>query len=330
VKHRLYIDEVGNPDLGASADPNHRFLSLTGVALDLAYVDNTVFPALEALKRKFFGSHPDDPVVLHRKELVNKKPPFEALTDTNVETAFNAELLALFQNWDYTVLTVVIDKLEHQQRYRTWRFDPYHYCLTVMVERFVLWLCQRDAQGDVMSESRGGKEDRRLKDSFERVFEQGSDFVPPDQFRARLTSRQAQSQIQGQQYRRPSVGRPDGPRQFPRHACPPRGAALAGQLRWPDCRDPRGRQIPPQRRRHHRRLGEKMAALKKSAPKGAEGQGLPPPANWIGPSLAPFATRVNSPNPQQRDPPPLSLLNNFLYCPRRAALKAGGNGFSPL
>lgn len=190
MKYRLYIDEVGNPDLGASADPNHRFLSLTGVALDLAYVDNTVFPVLEALKRKFFGSHPDDPVVLHRKELVNKKPPFEALADTNVETAFNAELLALFQNWDYTVLTVVIDKLEHQQRYRTWRFDPYHYCLTVMVERYVLWLCQRDAQGDVMSESRGGKEDRRLKDSFERVFEQGSDFVPPEQFRARLTSRQ--------------------------------------------------------------------------------------------------------------------------------------------
>ena len=41
-----------------------------------------------------------------------------------------------------------------------------------------------------MAESRGGKEDRRLKDSFERVCEQGSDFVPPDQFAAQLTSRQ--------------------------------------------------------------------------------------------------------------------------------------------
>jgi hypothetical protein len=190
MKYRLYIDEVGNPDLGASADPNHRYLSLTGVILDLAYVDNVVFPALEALKRKFFGSHPDDPIVLHRKELVNKKPPFEALQDPAAEAAFNCELLALFQTWDYTVLTVVIDKLEHQQRYRTWRFDPYHYCLTVMVERYILWLRQRVAQGDVMSESRGGKEDRRLKDSFERVCQEGSDFVPPDQFQAHLTSRQ--------------------------------------------------------------------------------------------------------------------------------------------
>jgi hypothetical protein len=31
TKHRIYIDEVGNPDLESSDDPNHRFLSLTGV-----------------------------------------------------------------------------------------------------------------------------------------------------------------------------------------------------------------------------------------------------------------------------------------------------------
>jgi hypothetical protein len=29
MKYRLYIDEVGNPDLGASADPNHRYHSNT-------------------------------------------------------------------------------------------------------------------------------------------------------------------------------------------------------------------------------------------------------------------------------------------------------------
>lgn len=77
MKYRLYIDEVGNPDLNASQDPNHRYLSLTGVILELGYVDATVFPALEGLKRKYFGSHPDEPVILHRKELLNKKHPFE-------------------------------------------------------------------------------------------------------------------------------------------------------------------------------------------------------------------------------------------------------------
>jgi hypothetical protein len=190
MKYRLYIDEVGNSDMGASSDPNHRFLSLTGVIFELSYVDQTLFPELEAIKRKYFGAHADDPVILHRKELVNKKPPFEALRDAVVEAAFNTDLLELLRRLDFSVLTVVIDKLEHQQRYRTWRFDPYHYCLTVMVERFVLWLRAKTARGDVMAESRGGKEDIRLKASFERVCEQGSDFVPPDQFAAFLTSRQ--------------------------------------------------------------------------------------------------------------------------------------------
>ena len=73
------MDEVGNSDLGASHDPNHRYLSLTGVILELEYVAQAVFPALEDLKQRYFGSHPDDPVILHRKELVNKKPPFESL-----------------------------------------------------------------------------------------------------------------------------------------------------------------------------------------------------------------------------------------------------------
>ena len=81
TKLRLYVDEVGNPDLGHSDDPNHRFLSLTGVALDLRHVDEYVHPQLEALKQRYFGSHPDDPVILHRKEMVNAKGPFAVLKD---------------------------------------------------------------------------------------------------------------------------------------------------------------------------------------------------------------------------------------------------------
>ena len=190
LKYRMYVDEVGNSDLGASHDPNHRYLSLTGVILELGYVAREVFPALEGLKQRYFGSHPDDPVILHRKELVNKRPPFDTLLAPATEAAFNKDLLGLLARLNYTVITVVIDKLEHSERYAAWRFDPYHYCLTVLAERYVLWLQNHKAAGDVMAESRGGKEDRRLKDSFERAYEHGSDFVQPDAFASSLTSRQ--------------------------------------------------------------------------------------------------------------------------------------------
>ena len=64
MKYRIYIDEVGNPDLGSSDNPNHRFLSLTGVILELDYVQSILHPQMEKLKEKFFKSHPDEPIIL--------------------------------------------------------------------------------------------------------------------------------------------------------------------------------------------------------------------------------------------------------------------------
>ena len=49
-KFRMYIDEVGNSDLGSSDDPNHRFLSLTGVVVDLRYVSEVLYPQMEDLR----------------------------------------------------------------------------------------------------------------------------------------------------------------------------------------------------------------------------------------------------------------------------------------
>ena len=79
VKYRIYVDEVGNPDLESSDNPNHRYLSLTGVILELDYVQTTLHPQLEALKLKHFRPHPDEPIILHRKEMIHAVEPFAAL-----------------------------------------------------------------------------------------------------------------------------------------------------------------------------------------------------------------------------------------------------------
>jgi hypothetical protein len=58
----------------------------------------------------------------------------------------------------------------------------------VIVERYILWLEEREQKGDVMAESRGGKEDKRLKASFKGVYENGTEYVSAAQFSGRLTS----------------------------------------------------------------------------------------------------------------------------------------------
>ena len=189
-KYRVYIDEVGNSDLGSSDNPNHRFLSLTGVVLSLEHVKRVVHPQMEALKEHYFDYHPDEPMVLHRKELVNAVAPFDNLRNTTVRKNFDRDLLCLLKSWEYIVISVCLDKKKHKETYTTWCFDPYHYCLAVLLERYTLYLERVGASGDAMAESRGGREDRRLKASFHRLCTHGTQYLPGDLFRSRLTSSQ--------------------------------------------------------------------------------------------------------------------------------------------
>lgn len=188
MKYRIYIDEVGNSDLNSSTDDNHRYLCLTGVIMELEYVADKVQPQLETLKTEYFGSHPDEPIILHRKELVNKKPPFHALLDPELEQKFNEQFIALLKSWDFHVIGVVIDKQEHNQHYSTWKYDPYHYCQEILLERFRLFLNMNDAKGDVMIESRGGKEDMRLKKSFRQLMETGTRYLKAEELKLCMTS----------------------------------------------------------------------------------------------------------------------------------------------
>jgi hypothetical protein len=186
----MYVDEVGNPDLASSENPLHRFLSLTGVVIDLNYVSCVLHPEMEELKAKYFDYHPDDPVIFHRKELLNAKHPFEALRDPEIRSRFDDDLLDSLNKWQYIVISVCLDKKLHKDTYQVWRYDPYHYCLALLLERFTFFLEQREAKGDVIAESRGGKEDMRLKRSFSRLWDEGTQYLNPERFHEVFTSKQ--------------------------------------------------------------------------------------------------------------------------------------------
>ena len=121
MKYRMYVDEVGNPDLESSDNPLHRFLSLTGLIIDLHYVSRVLHPQMEQLKSKYFDSHPDDPVIFHRKELLNAKHPFEVLRDPETRSRFDGDILRFLNEWEYAVISVCLDKKSHKDTYRVWR-----------------------------------------------------------------------------------------------------------------------------------------------------------------------------------------------------------------
>ena len=88
---RLYIDEVGNDD---TKTPSERFLSLTGIITKLHGHNYVITPEIEQLKRDLFNHDPvSNPVVLHRKEIVRKEVPFEALQDGSVNAEWEKRIL---------------------------------------------------------------------------------------------------------------------------------------------------------------------------------------------------------------------------------------------
>jgi hypothetical protein len=187
-RYRLYIDESGDHAFHRLDEPAHRYLALLG-AWFREQDDYTHFAdELERLKRRFFGPRPDDPVILHRSDIINRKRAFGILCDSGVRSDFDAALIQLVQNATFRLVCVVIDKKSHSEKYTT-PFHPYHYCLAVMLDRYVSWLNSFSAQGDVMAESRGKEEDLQLKEAYKRVYESGTLWRNREQYQRALTSK---------------------------------------------------------------------------------------------------------------------------------------------
>jgi Protein of unknown function (DUF3800) len=185
---RLFIDEVGNSDLEGSADdPNVRYLSLTGIIIKRGAHDGAVTGSVTGLKQKHFA---DPGIVLHRREIIRREGVFAVLRAPFAQAAFDADLLNLFDRLPYLVHTVTMDKREHLERYSVWHFDPYHYCLRCLIERYVLWLNRNRLTGDVVAEPRFKKADKKLKSSFQTIYDHGTDNIPRNIVQRCLTSRE--------------------------------------------------------------------------------------------------------------------------------------------
>ena len=214
LNFRLYIDESGDhsygkkelrksqvatPEGSLDIDIEHyphleqdakRYLGLTGCIIEKDKYRSIFHQNFEALKQKHFPHNPDSPVIFHRDDIINKRKSFWRLRYPENETAFNKDFLCFINSMEYIVITVVIDKKAHIERYRESAFHPYHYCLAAMLERYCGFLNFIHAKGDIMAESRGGKEDNQLKEAYKHIYNNGTLFRPSNFFSNMLTSKE--------------------------------------------------------------------------------------------------------------------------------------------
>ncbi len=188
--HRMYIDESGDHTYSATGEDSKRYLGITGVIFNSQYYKDIFHPAFETFKQKHFPHSPDEPIVLHRKELINKSGPFRRLMDKEKEQSFNDDFLRLLVDFDYKIISVVIDKQAHIERYGELALHPYHFCLIALMDRYCGLLNFSNTKGDLLSESRGGHEDMQLKDAYKNVYESGTTFRKDEFFQKTLTSKE--------------------------------------------------------------------------------------------------------------------------------------------
>jgi hypothetical protein len=187
-KYRLYIDESGTHKYNNSEEIKERYLCLVGVIISSEHNQDFISPKWEEL-REIFTQDVDFPPTFHYVDVISKNNGFGKLSDEVIRNDFNAKYIDLLTNGDYVICCVVLDKKSHFERYGTSAMHPYHYCLNVLLERYVKFLSSKDAVGDVIAEVRGTKEDNLLRSEFSRFYENGTSFVESEIIKKRLTSK---------------------------------------------------------------------------------------------------------------------------------------------
>lgn len=187
--YRLYVDEVGTDSLTHLDKDKHRFLSLTGVAMKVSQARDVLEPNLNWIKANVFEHDPDNPIILHRKDILGLKGPFGLLRDDKRKALFNKAIMRIFESTDYRVITALIDKEWMIQQTHWSKTHPYHYLMEILVEKYVQFLERKRSIGDIMPESRQGK-DQLLQKAYDDVRAKGTDFVNKQRIAAWVRAKQ--------------------------------------------------------------------------------------------------------------------------------------------
>jgi hypothetical protein len=186
--YRLYVDEVGTDDLTHVDEDNHRFLSLTGVAVLITTARDDLTEKFNWIKARVFDHDPDLPLIFHRSDIVQRKRAFGVLNDEAKRALFDEALQRAMSRTQYVVITALIDKMGMMNQPRWQNQHPYHYLMEILVEKYTQFLERQNSTGDLMPEGRKGKKDRALQAAFEKVLREGTYYVSSSRMNARISS----------------------------------------------------------------------------------------------------------------------------------------------
>ena len=163
----VYVDESGDHGL-VSIDRTYPLFVLAFCIFHKRTYIETVVPALQRFKFKHFGH---DMVVLHEHEIRKAEGAFKFLFNKDRRNEFMADLSAIIEAAEFTLIASVIHKDQLKGRVDD-ATNLYHVALRLGLEavhQFLVAQEQQDRTTYVVCEARGHKEDKDLELEFRRV-----------------------------------------------------------------------------------------------------------------------------------------------------------------
>lgn len=181
---QMFLDETGDHGL-THIDPNFPLFLLCGCLFSdaaLAEFDEE----MKKLKMKYWST---TNVILHSREIRKCDGPFQILFDLSLKEHFYADLNALIEQANFTIVAAAINKEQYIKRYGKLAHDPYDMSLSSIMERLVFCLDeqQKDATAQLIFERRGFKEDTQLMAHFNAIRDVGTYLVHAGRMQQRIT-----------------------------------------------------------------------------------------------------------------------------------------------
>lgn len=158
--YKMFLDESGDNNLEA-IDQNYPVLSLSGLIFEEKHYKECIDKVNE-IKLKYFKS---TDVILHSYDIRKQKGPFVVLRDKRKRQDFYEDLNNLFSELSFDIIATVIKKAELKEMYSK-PIDPYHLSLRFIMERYTIYLNNKNSDGIMIFESRDKHSNALLRQAF--------------------------------------------------------------------------------------------------------------------------------------------------------------------
>ena len=181
MQYYLFIDECGHHDL-KNIDPDSPFFSLCGIIITQDEYQKLKI-AFTDIKNKFWGS---ENIIFRSYDIRHQKKGFTILKDLGTKTNFYLDLNSIMTNGEYSIISPVIHKIEHVEKYGSKAQEVYQSSITFLFERCIKFL-EKQKDCDLIEiriafEKRGKKEDEELKKHITKLLKFGSYYESASKF----------------------------------------------------------------------------------------------------------------------------------------------------